>query len=67
MRALSEWFPQYFDLKSYERLAAWYLGVPRQKTVMELLELVPGCDTKEIFKRLDDEIIGKLNKRYSGA
>ncbi len=61
---LSEWFPENFDLNAYERLAAWYLGVSRQRTVMELLELVPGCDTKIIFKHLDEEIIQKLNKRY---
>ena len=66
VQTLSVWFPKYFDLKAYERLAAWYLGIPKSKTVMELLELVPGCDTKLLFKRLDDEIVSKLNKRYSG-
>lgn len=67
IQPLSDWFPRYFDLMSYERLAAWYLGVPRQKTVMELLELVPGCDTRAVFKHLDDEIGGKLNKWYTGV
>jgi len=65
--ALNVWFPRHFDFKAYERLIAWYLGVPRQKTVMELLELVPQCDTRVVFKHLDDELIGKLNKRYSGV
>lgn len=51
---------------SIERLAAWYLGIPKQKTVMELLELVPDCDTKAVFKHLDDEIIYKLNQVYTG-
>ncbi len=67
VQALSIWFPRYFDLKAYERLASWYLGIPKQKTVMEMLELVPDSDTRVIFKHLDDEIIGKLNKRYSGV
>ncbi|MBI3253014.1 MAG: nucleotidyl transferase AbiEii/AbiGii toxin family protein [Candidatus Omnitrophica bacterium] len=67
VQALSVWFPQHFDLKAYERLTAWYLGIPKSKAVMELLELVPGCDTKLLFKHLDDEIIIKLNKRYSGV
>lgn len=67
IQMLSIWFPKYFDLKAYERLAAWYLGVPRQKTTMELLDLVEDCDSKIVFKHLDDEIIGKLNKRYSGV
>ncbi|MBI4971329.1 MAG: nucleotidyl transferase AbiEii/AbiGii toxin family protein [Candidatus Omnitrophica bacterium] len=61
---LSEWFPQNFDLNAYERLTAWYLGVSRQRTVLELLELATGCDTKEIFKHFDKEIIQKLNQRY---
>jgi predicted nucleotidyltransferase component of viral defense system len=67
VKSLSQWFPNYFDRNAYERLAAWYLSVPKQRTVMELLELVPGCDTKEIFKHLDGEIIEKLNKRYAGV
>jgi predicted nucleotidyltransferase component of viral defense system len=66
-QALSVWFPEHFDLKAYERLTAWYLGIPKSRAVMELLELVPGCDVKLLFKHLDDEIIGKLNKRYSGV
>ena len=33
---------------------------------MELLDLVPGCDTKLVFKHLDDEIIHKLNREYAG-
>ncbi len=64
IESLSVWFPNHFDLDAYERLAAWYLGIPKQKTQLELLELVPGCDTKLIFKHLDDEIIRKLNQRY---
>ena len=67
VQALSVWFPRHSDFQAYERLAAWYLGIPKSKTVIELLELVPGCDTKLLFKHLDDEIIGKLNKRYSGV
>lgn len=64
VKALSEWFPKYFDPDTYERLAAWYLSVPKQKTVMELLELVPEYDTKAVFKHLDDEIIHNLNRKY---
>ncbi len=67
VQSLSVWFPQHFDLKAYERLTAWYLGIPKSKVVIELLELVPGCDTKLLFKHLDDEIITKLNKRYTGV
>ena len=67
VQALSDWFPRHFDFKAYERLVAWYFGIPKSKTVMELLELVPDCDTKLLFRHLDDEIIGKLNKRYSGV
>jgi len=67
VQALSVWFPRHFDLKAYERLAAWYLGVSRQKTVMEMLELVPNCDTRAVFKVLDGEIIEKLNREYSGV
>lgn len=64
VQPLSEWFPQSFDREAYERLVSWYLGLPRQKTVGELLELVPRCDTKAVFKHLDDEIIHKLNRKY---
>ena len=63
---LSQWFPSHFDQNAYERLTAWYFGIPKQKTVMELLDLAPGCDTKIIFKHLDDEIIHKLNREYAG-
>lgn len=67
VQAIGVWFPRYFDFKAYERLTAWYLGIPKQRVVMELLELVPGCDTKLVFGHLDDEIIGTLNKRYAGV
>lgn len=63
---LSQWFPSHFDQNAYERLTAWYLSVPKQKTVMELLDLVPDCDTKLVFKHLDDEIIYNLNREYAG-
>jgi predicted nucleotidyltransferase component of viral defense system len=64
VKPLSEWFPQYFDEQTYRRLVAWYSGVPRHKSVMELLDLVPGCDAKALFKHLDEEIIHTLNRRY---
>jgi hypothetical protein len=34
--------------------------------MMELLELAPGCDPRAVFKHLDDEIIYKLNREYTG-
>lgn len=61
---LNIFFSEHFDLNAYKRLSAWYLGIPRQKTIMELLELVPGCDTKAVFTHLDNEIIRELNQRY---
>lgn len=66
VKLLSQWFPAHFDQNAYERLAAWYFGISKQKTVMELLDLVPGCDTKLIFRHLDEEIIYKLNREYVG-
>ena len=66
VKPLSQWFPAHFDQNAYERLTAWYLSVPKQKAVMELLDLVPDCDTKLVFKHLDDEIIYKLNREYAG-
>lgn len=63
---LSRWFPKYFDRPAYERLAAWHFSIPKQKTMLELMDLVPDCDTKAIFKHLDDEIIYKLNREYTG-
>lgn len=64
---LSEWFPRHFDRNAYERLAAWYLAVPRHTTIVELLELVPGCDTKAVFSELDRHIIHQLNRVYLGV
>ncbi|MBU1932012.1 nucleotidyl transferase AbiEii/AbiGii toxin family protein [Patescibacteria group bacterium] len=64
VQCLSQWFPVYFGHDAYERLAAWYLSVPRQRAIMELLDMVPDCDTKIVFEHLDDEIIHKLNRRY---
>lgn len=66
VKSLGRWFPEYFDQNAYERLTAWYLSIPKQKAVMELLELVPDCDTKTVFKHLDDEIIYRLNQVYTG-
>lgn len=66
IESLNEWFPRYFNREAYERLVGWYLGIPKQKTVMELLELVPRYDTKAVFKHLDNEIIYKLNVKYLG-
>ncbi len=66
VQALSVWFPRHFDVKAYQRLTAWYLSISRQNAVIELLELVPGCDTRTVFKHLDAEIEGELNKRYLG-
>lgn len=67
VKPLSQWFTCYFDQNAYERLAAWYLHIPKQKTVMELLDLVPDCDTKLVFKHLDDEIIHQLNREYTSV
>jgi hypothetical protein len=61
---LSEWFPKHCDRAAYERLVAWYLGLPKQKTIGELLELVPGCDTKAVFGALDQQIIHQLNRVF---
>ena len=63
---LSQWFPSHFDQNAYERLTAWYLSIPKQKMIMELLDLVHDCNTKLVFKHLDDEIIHKLNREYAG-
>ncbi len=64
---LSEWFPKFADRGAYERLVSWYLAVPKQKTIMELLDLAPGCDTRAIFTHLDGEIIHKLNRKFVDA
>lgn len=63
---LSTWFPKHYDQAAYERLIAWYLGIPKQKTIGELLELVPGCDTKTVFRALDEQIIHQLNRVFVG-
>ena len=49
------------------------LIVKVQKKILNLVAktypqvyLVPGCDTKLVFKYLDDEIIHKLNREYTG-
>ena len=61
---LSECFVKYFDRPAYERLTAWYLRLPKQKTVMELLDWMPGSDPRAVFKHLDGEIIEELNRKY---
>jgi len=62
---LSKWFPKYYDKNAYARLASWYLSIPKERTVFELLDLVENCNTREIIKELDEEIIHKLNKVYA--
>ncbi len=64
VRLLHEWFPEHFHLADYEQLVAWYLSVPKQRTISELLELSPRADVRGIFRHLDDQIIRKLNERY---
>lgn len=66
VEALGQWFPRYFDQNGYERLTAWYLSIPKQRVIGELLELTPGCDAKAVFLELDREIIRHLNQVYIG-
>lgn len=66
VQLLSSWFPTHFNLNDYQRLTAWYLAIPKQSAMTELLELIHNCDTRRVFKHLDDEILVKLNKAYSG-
>jgi hypothetical protein len=42
-----------------------FIGTARQKATVELMEMVPGCDAKAVFRHLDDEIILKLNREYA--
>ena len=49
---------------AYERLAAWRFSISKQKMMLELMDRIPDCDTKAIFKHLDDEIIHRLNRMY---
>jgi len=64
---LCRWFSSHFGPEDYERLAAWYLHIPKQRAVMELMDLVPGCDAKDVFRELDDQILYRLNREYGAV
>lgn len=57
---LSEFFIKYFPRYKAEDLIAWYRSFNRMDLKMELLDLVPGVDTKKVLEYLDYEILKRL-------
>lgn len=59
-KPLSSFFLEYFPKTKAESLIAWYRSFNRMDLKMELIDLIPGIDTSEIFKYLDREILIEL-------
>lgn len=56
-KSLSNFFLEYFPRNKAESLIAWYRSFSRMDLKMELIDLIPGIDTREMFKHLDEEIL----------
>ena len=55
--ALNEFFFEHFSYDKAPKLMHWYRTFSRHDLQMELLELIPSVDTKEIIRHLDKEIL----------
>ena len=64
--SLSDFFLEYFSMDKVESLVAWYRGFSGMKVKLELMDLVSGVDTAEVFRHLDDEILRKLPDKVLG-
>lgn len=59
-KPLSNFFFRYFPKDKAEKLITWYRSFNRMDLKMELLDMVPGVDTAEILRYLDDEVLEKI-------
>lgn len=59
-RPISDMFLKYFYKDKAENLIVWYKSFNRMRLKMELLDLVPKVDTRNILDHLDTEILKKL-------
>ena len=59
-KSLSKFFFKYFAHNHIERLNGWYKGFNRMEAKLELIDLVVGVDTSEVFKHLDDQILKEI-------
>lgn len=59
-KPVSDFFLEYFSLDKAENVIAWYRGFNRMDLKLELMDLVPGVDTGEVIKHLDNEILKTL-------
>jgi len=59
VEALSEFFFEYFPYSRIAQLDAWYRSFSRQKTKLELIDLVEDVDPDGVFRHLDEEIFKK--------
>lgn len=62
-KPISDMFLEYFHKDKAENLIAWYKSFNRMRLKIELLDLVPKVDTREILDQLDTEILKKLPNR----
>lgn len=63
-RSLSDWFPKHFGREGYARLAAWLRAMSTQATLLDLLDVAPGCDVRRIRLHLENQIYDRLNRIY---
>lgn len=59
-KPVSDMFLDYFNKDKTENLIAWYRSFNRMRLKIELLDLVPKVDTREILNHLDEEILKEL-------
>jgi len=61
---LHEWFPTHFTRQDYQRLTQWLQTMTGQATTFSLLDVAPGCDTKQIMRHMEQQVYERLNRRY---
>lgn len=61
---LHEWFPAHFTRQDYQRLTRWLQAMTGQGTTFDLLDVAPGCDTKQIMRHMEQQVYERLNRRY---
>ena len=61
---LHEWFPAHLTRQDYQRLTRWLQTMTGQGTTFALLDVAPGCDTKQIIRHMEQQVYERLNRRY---
>ena len=59
---LSEFYPKHFSPKYFHRLNSWYRSLDKMNMILDLIDSIPNVDPKQVFRKLDEQIIHKLSR-----